>query len=192
MHELSLAAGIFETVREYVPLCRATSARAVRVRVGDLAGVVPDSLEFCFEALVAGTPYRACYLDIERMPARGECAECARTFTLVASPAAPDPRVDETGAPTGAPAGAERGVRGPASDGDGGAGGAKPPGLLLEWPGFTCPACGSLAIARLGGTELQVVDIELDDGETRQTGPIRASGSERAARDGAGIGGPRE
>jgi hydrogenase nickel incorporation protein HypA/HybF len=115
MHELSLAADIFETVREYVPLCRAKSARAIRVRVGDLAGVVADSLDFCFGALVAGTPYRACYLDIERVSARGECAQCAGVFTL-------------------------------------------------EWPGLTCPACGSLAIARLGGTDLQVVDIELDDG----------------------------
>jgi hydrogenase nickel incorporation protein HypA/HybF len=113
------------------------------VRVGDLAGVVADSLEFCFGALVAGTPYRACYLAIERVPARGECAACARIVTL-------------------------------------------------EWPGLTCPACGSLGIARLGGTDLQVVDIELDDGKTGQTGPIRASGSERAARNGAGIVGPRE
>jgi hydrogenase nickel incorporation protein HypA/HybF len=115
MHELGIAANIFETVREYVPLCRATAARAVRVRVGDLAGVLPDSLDFCFDALVAGTPYRACFLDIERVPARGECAECAGVFAL-------------------------------------------------EWPGLTCPACGSLAIARLGGTDLQVVDIEIDDG----------------------------
>jgi hydrogenase nickel incorporation protein HypA/HybF len=115
MHELSLAADIFETVREYVPLCRARSARAIRVRVGDVAGVVADSLDFCFGALVAGTPYQACYLDIERVPARGECADCAQGFTL-------------------------------------------------EWPGLICPACGSLAITRLGGTDLQVVDIELDDG----------------------------
>jgi hydrogenase nickel incorporation protein HypA/HybF len=115
MHELSLAADIFETVREYVPLCRAKSARAIRVRIGDLAGVVADSLDFCFGALVAETPYRQCYLDIERVPARGECAECARVYTL-------------------------------------------------EWPGVSCPACGSLAIARRGGSDLQVVDIELDDG----------------------------
>jgi hypothetical protein len=34
------------------------------------------------------------------------------------------------GAPQARPAGAEPGMGGPASDGDGGAGGAKPPGLV--------------------------------------------------------------
>ena len=36
------------------------------------------------------------------------------------------------GAPQARPAGAERGEGVPASDGDGGAGGAKPPGLVEE------------------------------------------------------------
>ena len=114
MHELSVAADIFETVREYVPLSQASAARAVRVRVGDLAGVVTASLDFCFDALIAGTAYEACYLDIECVPARGECVDCARVFALTSA-------------------------------------------------GVACPACGSLAIATLGGADLQVVDIELDD-----------------------------
>src|SRR6478735_461430 len=38
-----------------------------------------------------------------------------------------------TGAPEARPAGAERGEGVPASDGDGGSGGAKPPGLMIEY-----------------------------------------------------------
>jgi hypothetical protein len=38
-----------------------------------------------------------------------------------------------TGAPKARPAEAERGYGAPASDGDGGSGGAKPPGLLIEY-----------------------------------------------------------
>ena len=41
----------------------------------------------------------------------------------------PTPKVFGVGAPQARPAGAERGDWGPASDGDGGSGGAKPPGL---------------------------------------------------------------
>jgi hypothetical protein len=52
--------------------------------------------------------------------------------TLAPHPAWPEPRSDEKGAPRARPAGAERGSWGPASDGDGGAGGAKPPGFSLE------------------------------------------------------------
>ncbi len=41
----------------------------------------------------------------------------------------PTPKVFGVGAPQARTAGAERGDWGPASDGDGGSGGAKPPGL---------------------------------------------------------------
>lgn len=76
MHELTLAAGILEIVQHNVPAADAARVRAVRVRVGDLAGVVPDSLQFCFEAIVAGTPYAAASLAIERVAAVAQCAEC--------------------------------------------------------------------------------------------------------------------
>ncbi len=64
MHELSLANGIFDIVRQYVPAERAPLVRAVRVRVGDLAGVVPDSLAWCFSAIVSDTPYEKAWLAI--------------------------------------------------------------------------------------------------------------------------------
>jgi thiamine biosynthesis lipoprotein len=56
----------------------------------------------------------------------------ASAITLVPDPATPDPGRRERGAPRARPAGAERGVWGPASDGDGGSGGAKPPGFSLD------------------------------------------------------------
>ena len=57
MHELSLATGILEIVRQYVPIERAPAVRAVRVRVGDLANVVPDSLAWCFSVIASDTAY---------------------------------------------------------------------------------------------------------------------------------------
>ena len=46
---------------------------------------------------------------------------------------AASPLLTRVGAPQARPAGAERGDGVPASDGDGGAGGAKPPGLTIEY-----------------------------------------------------------
>lgn len=68
MHELSVATGIFDIVRQYVPPSQAPSVRAVRVRVGETAGLLPESLEFCFGAIVAGTPYSQALLAIDRTP----------------------------------------------------------------------------------------------------------------------------
>jgi hydrogenase nickel incorporation protein HypA/HybF len=52
----------------------------VKVRVGELAGVQADSLVFCFEAIVAGTPYDAATLAIEYIPAVRQCCACGTTF----------------------------------------------------------------------------------------------------------------
>ena len=76
MHELGIAEEILALVRRYVSDSDAALVRTVRVRVGELAGVLPDSLEFCFSAVVAGTPWQAATLVIEPVPARARCEAC--------------------------------------------------------------------------------------------------------------------
>ena len=66
MHELSVAAGIFDIVRQHVSVSQGSLVRVVRVRIGELAAVLPESLEFCFDAIVVGTPYEHASLTIER------------------------------------------------------------------------------------------------------------------------------
>jgi len=80
MHELSVAQGILDLVRQHVPDSQAGQVRAVSVRVGALSGVVADSLDFCFGAIVAGTPFSGASLAIERVPPRGRCEACRREF----------------------------------------------------------------------------------------------------------------
>ncbi|HXF99141.1 MAG TPA: hydrogenase maturation nickel metallochaperone HypA [Bacteroidota bacterium] len=80
MHELSLASGILDIVQEYVPRDRRSAVRGVRVRVGSLSGVVPESLEFSFAAIVAGTPLQHASLVIEHVPASVRCNRCRCEF----------------------------------------------------------------------------------------------------------------
>lgn len=82
MHELSIAQGILDIVRQYVPAAHGEKVRAVKVRVGHLAGVVPASLDFCFGAIVAGTPYAPAFLAIEEVPAAIHCHACERTSVI--------------------------------------------------------------------------------------------------------------
>ena len=82
MHELGVAQEILALVRQHVPDGRADLVRGIHVRVGELGGVVPESLEFCFGAVVAGTPWARAALTIERVPARARCAACDGTFRL--------------------------------------------------------------------------------------------------------------
>lgn len=82
MHELGVAQEILALVRQHVPEGQAQLVRGIHVRVGEFGGVVPESLEFCFGAVVAGTPWAGAVLDIERVPARAHCADCGETFGL--------------------------------------------------------------------------------------------------------------
>ena len=58
----------------------ASRVHLIRLRIGVLSGVVPDALEFAFEALAAGTVAENAKLSIEQVPARFWCATCTREF----------------------------------------------------------------------------------------------------------------
>ena len=80
MHELSLAQGILNIVKEHVPPQRIAAVRRVRVDIGRLSGVVADSLDFCFTALVAETSLQESRLELNTIPLRLACADCQETF----------------------------------------------------------------------------------------------------------------
>jgi hydrogenase nickel incorporation protein HypA/HybF len=83
MHELSIAQSILDIVHEAVPdPGNRALLRVVKVRVGKLSGVMPEALEFCFDALVAGTPLVGAKLAIEHVPIRLECRDCGVASTV--------------------------------------------------------------------------------------------------------------
>jgi hydrogenase nickel incorporation protein HypA/HybF len=53
------------------------------IRVGDLAGVDPDALSFCFEALVKETDLESVVLEIERRTQRHRCPRCGSEFEVL-------------------------------------------------------------------------------------------------------------
>ena len=55
----------------------------IRLRIGALSGVVPDALQFAFEALADGTPAQDALLAIEDVPARFWCMTCHNEFTSI-------------------------------------------------------------------------------------------------------------
>ena len=79
MHELSIAQSIVEMVQQHVPPSNWDHVVAVRLKVGTLSGVVPDSLEFSFQAITSDTPFRHARLEIETIPFRVQCNACQAT-----------------------------------------------------------------------------------------------------------------
>ncbi len=80
MHELSIMQSALSLALDQARQAGASRVHAIRLRIGALSGVVPDALEFAFEALAPGTPAEGAKLAIEAVPARFWCAPCAREF----------------------------------------------------------------------------------------------------------------
>ncbi|GAC1534447.1 MAG: hydrogenase maturation nickel metallochaperone HypA [Acidimicrobiales bacterium] len=79
VHELAITESIVATVRERIGTRR---VERVTLLVGRLAGVVPDSVEFCFELCARGTTLEGAELEIIQVDGRGRCRQCGKEFTL--------------------------------------------------------------------------------------------------------------
>jgi hydrogenase nickel incorporation protein HypA/HybF len=114
MHELSVAQNIVEIIRQGIPEPGWKQVVAVRVKIGAVAGIVPDSLKFSFQAITAESALCNARLITEHIPFRVHCRTCNVTTE--------------------------------------------------NEDGFAmCNECESTDIQVLSGTELQVVEIELDE-----------------------------
>ena len=79
MHELSIASAIVATAERHADGCAVTE---VRVRVGRLRQVVPDSLEFYWDIVTRDGLCEGSVLELEVVPARLSCAACARGWEI--------------------------------------------------------------------------------------------------------------
>lgn len=75
--------GALTTAEQQAKAQGATRIHRLRLRVGRLSGVVPDSLQFAFEALSPGTLAEGGALEIEDVPAAFWCAKCQAEFECV-------------------------------------------------------------------------------------------------------------
>jgi hydrogenase nickel incorporation protein HypA/HybF len=79
MHEMSITQGIIDLCLEHAGGHR---IRAVEIDIGELSSVVPESIEFCFEACSLETLLEGACLTITRIPGMGICQECGQETPL--------------------------------------------------------------------------------------------------------------
>ncbi|MFD3722793.1 hydrogenase maturation nickel metallochaperone HypA [Streptomyces sp. NPDC058674] len=86
MHEMSIAMAVVGQVEEAAQAAGATAVTEVRLQVGELAGVVPDALSFCFELACAGTLLEGAELTAQKVAARARCGSCTREWPVGVPP----------------------------------------------------------------------------------------------------------
>ncbi len=55
MHEMSIIQSVIEIINEEMEKNDATILRSIRLNIGKMSAIVPDSLSFCFEVITTGT-----------------------------------------------------------------------------------------------------------------------------------------
>jgi hydrogenase nickel incorporation protein HypA/HybF len=76
MHELSIASSVVDAVTERLRAYPGARVLEVRLRVGTLAAVVEDSLQFCWGIATEGTELAGSRLAVTAVPVMVHCLAC--------------------------------------------------------------------------------------------------------------------
>jgi hydrogenase nickel incorporation protein HypA/HybF len=82
MHEMSLAEGVLQLIEDAACRDGFNKVSAVWLEIGQLSGVEPDALAFCFDAVTRHTVADGARLEIIPLPGQGWCQACARTVPM--------------------------------------------------------------------------------------------------------------
>ena len=76
MHELAIAEAVLKTAVPAAEKSGAARILEIRMRIGELSGVIPECLAECFGYAARGTMAEGAALVIERIPASIRCRSC--------------------------------------------------------------------------------------------------------------------
>lgn len=82
MHEMSIAQSLIDIIHEEMAKHHVSVLRSVKVKIGKLSAIVPDSLSFCFDIMVQGSDLDGARLLIEIVPLEGRCKDCGNAFEV--------------------------------------------------------------------------------------------------------------
>jgi Zn finger protein HypA/HybF involved in hydrogenase expression len=79
MHEMSLAEALFTQVSRRVPA--AATLRSVHIQAGPALAIEPMAMSMAWQAVTAESPLSDSALELDVLPWRMACGQCAREWT---------------------------------------------------------------------------------------------------------------
>ena len=84
MHEMSLAESVLQIVQDAARGQGFSRVKTVRLEIGQLAGVEPEAMRFCFDVVTRETLADQARLEIVATPGEGWCMMCGRPVPIAA------------------------------------------------------------------------------------------------------------
>ena len=82
MHEMSLAEGVLQLIEEAAHKDQFTKVTTVWLEIGQLCGVEPEAMAFCFDAVTRDSVAQGARLEIIALPGTGWCMACEKTVPM--------------------------------------------------------------------------------------------------------------
>jgi hydrogenase nickel incorporation protein HypA/HybF len=82
MHEMSLAEGVLQLIEDAARAQSFTQVNTVRLEIGELSGVEPEAMRFCFDAVTRNSVAQGAQLEIIALPGVGWCMACAQSVPM--------------------------------------------------------------------------------------------------------------
>jgi hydrogenase nickel incorporation protein HypA/HybF len=95
MHELSIVSSIVDSVTETLAAYPGATVKEVRLRVGAMAAVIEDSLQFCYGIATEGTPLEGSKLVVKILPVMMHCDSCGEDVEINSLQSFRCPRCDQ-------------------------------------------------------------------------------------------------
>ena len=83
MHEMSIVQNLVAIVEEEMVKNNASRLISVRVKIGELSGIVPEALSTCFEIYTSKSDLKGAVLKMEIEPLIGSCRKCNEKFKII-------------------------------------------------------------------------------------------------------------
>lgn len=82
MHELAVTESLLKTATEYALKNEAKKVSSLNLLIGELSGIVDDSVQFYWDIISADTICSQAVLNIERRSAKFKCQTCQNEYEM--------------------------------------------------------------------------------------------------------------
>lgn len=82
MHELSITESLLSTASDYANRNNAKKVLVLNLVIGDLSGIIDESVQFYWDMITLGTICEASVLAFTKIPAKMLCRNCENEFEI--------------------------------------------------------------------------------------------------------------